>query len=102
MSKRLQIILTDEAWNAVDALTNDASQNFEAGSINYSDAINEMILTARVDVKALQLKHTDVRRSLRAMASKETVDIDAVIKSLMELKSRSTKRKAQAIHEEVI
>lgn len=101
MKKRLQIILTDEAWTAVETLTSEANQNFQAGNINYSDAINEMILSARVDVKALQLKHTNLRRSLRAMASKGDLDIDAVIKNLMELKSKSSKKKTQPTLDEV-
>ncbi len=96
MKKRLQIIMTEDAWQMVETLTNEANQSFEAGSINYSDAINEMILTSRVDVKFLQLKHTDLRRSLRAMAAKEDVDIDSVIKSLTELKAKTPKRKVTA------
>lgn len=101
MKKRLQIILTDEAWATVEGLTNEANQNFDVGHINYSDVINEMALTARVDVKALQTKHTDPRRALRLMASKEIVDIDSVIKSLMELKTKAGKRKLSLTSEEV-
>ena len=91
--KRLQVILSEDAWLAVEALTSEANAGFEVGTINYSDAINEMIITSKVDVKILQTKHTDIRRSLRAMASKENVDLDNVIKTLMELKSRSGVRK---------
>lgn len=101
MKKRLQLILTDESWAAVEALTNEASENFDVGTITYSDVVNEMILSSRVDVKALQLKHTDIRRSLRSMASKEAVDIDSVIKSLMELKTKSGRKKSVAITDEV-
>jgi hypothetical protein len=92
MKKRLQLFLSDEAWTAVENLTTEANTNFDVGNISYSDAINEMITSARVDVKALQLKHTDIRRSLRVMASKENIDIDSIIKSLTELKSKSSKR----------
>jgi hypothetical protein len=101
MKKRLQVVFTEEAWAAVEALTTQANENFEAGSINYSDVINEMIVSARVDIKALQLKHTDLRRSLRSMASKGDLDLDTVIKSLMELKSRSGKRKNNQTEMEV-
>lgn len=100
--KRLQVILNDESWNAVEAVTNEASLNFEVGSINYSDVINEMILTAKVDIKALQLKHTDLRRSLRLLSNKDDLDIELAIKSLMELKARGNgKRKNNATQEEV-
>jgi hypothetical protein len=101
MKKRLQVVFSEEAWAAVEALTNQANENFDAGSINYSDVINEMILSAKVDIKALQLKHTDLRRSLRSMASKEELDLDAVIKSLLELKSKTGKRKVAANETEV-
>jgi hypothetical protein len=101
--KRLQVILTDEAWSAVESVTKDATEKFESGSINYSDVINEMILTAKVDVKALQLKHTDLRRSLKVLAGKDDIDIEMAIKSLMELKARggSSKKKASATQEEM-
>ena len=91
--KRLQVILNDESWNAVEAVTNEASLNFEVGSINYSDVINEMILGSKVDVKSLQLKHTDFRRSLKLLAGKDDIDLDSAIKSLMELKARSVGQK---------
>ncbi len=93
--KRLQVILTDEAWAAVESLTQEAGDRFETGSINYSDAINEMILCARVDVKALQLKHTDLRRSLKVLASRDDLDLESAIKSLMELKARGASRKGK-------
>ena len=100
--KRLQIILSNDAWNAVEALTTEASENFEVGSINYSDVINEMILCSKVDVKALQIKHTDLRRSLRILSNKDDLDIELAIKSLMELKARGTvKRKNNSTQEEV-
>jgi hypothetical protein len=100
MKKRLQIVLTDDAWNLVETLTTESNLNFDVGTINYSDTINEMILSSRVDVKALQLKHTDLRRSLRSMASKDDVDIDSIIKSLTELKTKTVKRKPFSNQEE--
>ena len=100
--KRLQVILSDEAWSAVEAVTNQASDNFETGTINYSDVINEMILCSKVDIKALQQKHTNIRRSLKVLASKSDIDLDSAIKTLMELKARQNgKRKNSATVEEV-
>ena len=96
MKKRLQVILSEEAWSAVEALTNEANQNFDVGNINYSDAINEMVLTAKVDIKALQAKHTDLRRAIRAIASKGELDLDSVIKGLMELKTKNGRKSAKA------
>lgn len=93
MSKRrLQVILTEDAWSAVDSIMKEANAGFETGTINFSDTINEMILTSKVDIKLLQSKHTNIRRSLRLLAAKGEVDIDDVIKSLMELKARTSKK----------
>ena len=99
--KRLQVILNDEAWAVVETITNEANNNFETGTINYSDVINEMILSSKVDLKALQLKHTDLRRSLRVMASKDEIDLDSIIKALTELRSKSNGRKVQKGEEAV-
>ena len=92
MKKRLQVVLNDETWAAVDALMKEANDNFQVGSISYSDAINEMILCSKVDVKALQRKHTDWRRSLRFLASKSDADLETALNSLKELKSQTTKK----------
>ena len=93
--KRLQVILSDEAWAAVEQVTKQANDNFETGTINYSDVINEMIVCSKVDVKALQQKHTSIRRSLKVLASKTDIDLDTAIKALTELKARQTgKRKS--------
>ena len=94
VKKRLQVVFTDEAWSAVESLTEQVNNNFDSGSINYSDVVNEMILSSRVDLKLLQLKHTDLRRTLRSIASKGEPDLDSVIKHLLELKARSGKRKS--------
>ena len=86
MKKRLQVILTDDAWNVVERIYNDVNDGFDAGHINYSDAINEMILTSNVNVKELRKKHTDLRRSLRSLASKPDIDVESVLRCLQELK----------------
>ena len=98
MKKRLQVVLNNEAWVAVEALSNEANSDFDGGHINYSDLINEMILCSKVDIKTLQLKHTDLRKSLRALANKGDLDIDSVLKTLTELKS-TVKKKNKAVSE---
>ena len=90
--KRLQVVFSDEAWNAIESVTSDANRDFEVGSVSYSDVINEMVLTSKVDLKALQAKRTDVRRSLRYIAAQDSVDLDSAIKALLELKSKTGKR----------
>ena len=92
MKKRLQIILNDESWSAVHLLSKEANKGFDSGHINYSDAINEMILTSNVNIKELRKKHTDLRRSLKSLASKEDLTVEAVMKCLQELKSITSKK----------
>lgn len=99
--KRLQIVMTPESWQIVESTCNEANLDFNVGNISYSDVINEMILTSKVEVKALQIKHTDLRRSLRAFADKDDLDLDALIKQLNELKSKSGKKKNPSNFEEV-
>lgn len=101
MSKRLQISLTEDAWKMVEQMTADAAINFEVGSINYSDVINEMILTSKVEIKTLQTKHTNLRRSLKIMASQKDIDIEAVIKTLNDLKGKCKKDLKSASRQEV-
>jgi len=93
--KRLQVVMSPDAWKAVEELCAEANLGFDGGTINYSDTINEMVLCAKVDVKALQLKHTDLRRALRAMAGKEDLDLESVLKSLGELQAKAGKKRKQ-------
>ncbi len=95
MKRKLQVILTDDSWTTLDGIVKEANLDFQSGSINMSDVVNEILLTAKIDIRALQIKHTNVRRSLRNLASKKDIDIDLAIKSLMELKAASQKRPAK-------
>jgi len=90
--KRLQIIMSDEAWVVLDKVYKDANTDFKIGSINYSDVINEMILTSKVDLRELRLKHTDIRKSLLSLAKSTNVDVDSALKILNEIRSRNLKK----------
>ena len=96
MKNKLQVVLTDDSWAALEAMTKEASDGFKSGSINMSDIVNEVLLSAKIDVRALQAKHTNIRRSLRQMALQKDIDIDLAIKNLMELKAINNKRPAKA------
>lgn len=97
--KKIQAIFSDEAWAMVEVTHNKVTSGFDLGSISYSDVLNEMVLTSNVDLKMLQSKHIDIRRSLRAYASQEEIDVDALIRSLNELKGKTAKRKARSTPE---
>jgi hypothetical protein len=88
MIKRIQIALTEENWATVEATLNEANQNNKLGNISISDAINEMILTSKVDIRSLQYKHADLRKTLRSIAEEDDLDLKSIIKSLSELQSK--------------
>lgn len=92
MKKKIQIVLSDEAWSALDNLTKEANDGFVNGTINYSDVANELIATGKIDIRGLQAKHTNIRKSLRLMASQKEIDIESAIKALMDLKSKGVKK----------
>ena len=95
MKRKLQVILNDESWTVLDALTKEANDGFTTGSINMSDIVNEVLQAAKIDIRLLQAKHVNIRRSLRQMASQKDIDIDLAIKSLMEMKANGNKRTAK-------
>jgi len=92
MKKKLQVALTDESWSTLEGLINEANDGFRNGSITYSDVVNEMLLNTKLDIKMLQAKHTNIRKSLRLLASQKEIDIDSAIRNLMELKAKGSKR----------
>lgn len=92
MKKKLQVVLNDETWTAIEGLTKEANDGFINGTITYSDIVNEILLTAKLDIRGLQAKHTNIRKSLRLMASQKEIDIDSAIRALMDLKSKGAKK----------
>ena len=98
--KRLQVILSDEAWQEVERVYVDATTDFKTGSINYSDVINEMVLNSKVDLRELRLKHTDIRKSLLNLAKAENIDVDAALKVLNEIRTKSAKKNKSTIQSE--
>ncbi len=92
MKKKIQIVLSDEAWMALENLTKEANDGFLNGTINYSDVANELISTGKIDIRGLQAKHTNIRKSLRLMASQKEIDIESAIKALLDLKSKGVKK----------
>lgn len=97
MKRKLQIILTEESWAALDLLTKEANDGFINGNITLSDVINELLLVGKIDVRGLQAKHTNIRKSLRLMAAQKEIDIDSAIRALMEIKSKGHKKSAREL-----
>ncbi len=95
MKRKLQVILNDDSWAALESLTKEANDGFVNGSLTYSDIVNEIVLTAKLDIRGLQAKHTNIRKSLRLMAAQKEIDIDSAIRALMDLKSKGTKKSSK-------
>jgi hypothetical protein len=92
MKRKLQVALNEDSWATLEAMTKEANYGFKSGCITLSDVVNEILLTAKVEIRALQAKHTNIRKSLRLMASEKEIDIDSAIRNLMELKAKGAKR----------
>ena len=97
MKKKLQVALTEETWTIVSALMKEANDGFKNGSITFSDIINEMLSVAKIDIRLLQAKHTNIRKSLRLMAAQPEIDIDSAIRALMDLKAKGSKRLGKSV-----
>ncbi len=95
MKRKLQVALSDESWAMLETMTKEANDGFRNGSITYSDVVNDILSTAKIDVRSLQAKHTNIRKSLRLMASQKEIDIDSAIKALMDLKTKGSKRQGK-------
>jgi hypothetical protein len=92
MKRKLQVVLNDETWTTLDSLTKEANDGFANGTITYSDVVNEILLTAKLDIRGIQAKHTNIRKSLRLMAAQKEIDIDSAIRALMDLKTKGAKK----------
>ena len=102
MNKKIQISFEPESLIILESLTAQSNENFKNGSINYSDVINEAVRVAKIDVKSLQAKNINIKKSLRNMASQKNLDLDLAIKTLLELKNgagRKQKTTAQTSEE---
>jgi hypothetical protein len=95
VKKKLQVALTDESWIMIENLSKEANDGFKNGCITFSDIVNEVLLSAKLDIRGLQAKHTNIRKSLRMLASQKEIDIDLAIRNLMELKAKGAKRTAK-------
>lgn len=92
MKRKLQVVLNDESWAILDSLTKESNDGFVNGSITISDVVNELVLTTKLDLKTLQAKHINIRKSLRLMATQKEIDLDSAIKALMDLKSKGVRK----------
>ncbi|RYZ77075.1 MAG: hypothetical protein EOP05_03045 [Proteobacteria bacterium] len=95
MKRKIQIVLSEDAWELLESTTKESNTGFKNGSITYSDVVNEFLVGGKIDIRMLQAKHTNLRKSLRLMASQKEIDIDAAIRSLQELKAKTAKRPAK-------
>lgn len=94
--KRLQLKLGIEALAKLDALVTQVNEGFTVGSISQSDIVEELVLAGRIDTKAIQRKHVDIKRYLKHIASTDALDLDQAIKMLEEYRAHpQTKKQTQ-------
>lgn len=92
MKRKLQVALNEDSQSTLEGLLKEVNSGFNNGYISCSDLVNEIILTAKIDVRDLQMKHMNIRKSLRLLASQKDIDIDLAIKGLMEMKAKGKAR----------
>lgn len=101
MSKKLQVNLSTEAWEILEGHFNQLKGDHQNISINYSELISEIIIGSKIDIKHLQNKYTNLRKSLRELSKMKEIDLDLTIKSLIELKNKTLKKNSkQSINSE--
>jgi hypothetical protein len=100
MKKKVTVLLSEEAFEKAEHFTKLASENFDTGKIIISDIVNEMILTAEIDIRSVQNKCVNIKKSILKFAKQENPDLDQLIKSLQELKGKSPKKTTKGREQE--
>lgn len=95
MNKKIQVNLSNEAWNHLEGLLKQLKDEHKSISINCSELVSEIILSSKIDLKSLQVKYTNLRKSLRELSNMKDIDLDVMIKSLVELKNKTGKKNAK-------
>lgn len=99
MKKKITVMLSDEALLKVEKETQLASEGFESGRITISDVVNEMVLSSDIDIRSLQSKCINLKKSILNFAKQKNPDLDQMIKTLQELKGKSSKKPNKANRE---
>ncbi len=97
MSKRLQVILSDSAFEQVDKTYKSAIEGHPTVKLNYSDVIELMILNSKVHVADIRLKHTDLRKTLMDLAKRKNLSVEEIISSMSELKGVLGKKESKKL-----
>lgn len=92
--RKLQLNLNEDSWKLLEGVVKEANEDYVSGTITLSDVANEMILNAKVDIRALQAKHANVRKILRLLATQKDIDIESAIRQLAEQKSKGAKARS--------
>ncbi len=97
MSKRLQIILSPHAYECLEKNHKEATQGFSQVKLNFSDVIEAMILTSKLNLTDLRLKHTDLRRTLLDLAKRKDISVEDIVIQMAELKSVLGKKETKKL-----
>lgn len=97
MSKRLQVLLNEQAEAILEKIHAEAMDGFTLGKISLGDVVSEIVLNAKIDIKELRAKHIDIRKSLLDLANQKDVDFESALKALQELKPKNHKKASKLI-----
>ncbi len=88
MNKKLQVNLSDKAFQSLQDIVERANDGFEYGKIKYSDVINEIIVNTKVNIEDLRSRNTNIKIALRIMLKQKNMDIKAVSEKIETLKNK--------------
>ncbi len=97
MSKRLQVILSDSAFEQVEKTYKASVEGHPTVKLNYSDVVEMMILNSKVHVADIRLKHTDLRKTLMDLAKRKDLSVEEIISSMAELKGVLGKKESKKL-----
>ena len=92
MSKRLQIYISDSAYELVQKTLKQATDGHSNIKINISDVIESMIETSKVNIQGLRTKHTDIRKILKELVKRKNLTAEDIINNVSELTNTSLKK----------
>ena len=97
MSKRLQIIISDSAFEAVETTYKQVTEGHPTVKLNMSDVIEAMIFNSKINTNDLRMKFTDLRRTLLDLAKRKDLDVEEILKSVVELKGVLAKKDSKKL-----
>lgn len=95
MSRKIQLTLSFQTWERLEAVLEEANRDFAEGRVFFSDIVELAIEKASFDVAELRRRKANPRRSLlRHLESEGPLDFKALMNAVKQLEA--TQKEAEA------